>query len=523
MADPITWRSVMGPSLADAARPMESAASLFNAAFDPLQTVLKGREATELGNFKQMKENNTNTFLNQLYATKTPEEMAALQSSGKLQAMLDNFGAQIDQAKAREAMDTRLGTLQSQTENTIKYNDAVRNDKDAPIMGEARARILRGDFKGAEPFLAQMSAQNRGLVMGEYDKHKDDLVVRSQRDEKAAADLKHLTAQEENWRATAESGRIQANAATISANAAAKNAATGEADMLLRRRSADEERLSKLTQQKLALTSTIATPEGSKMVMDEITKMVPEGRDRLMMLEAFGKMATDPTYKDLTPAAALQAIAASVDSGRSWRKALYNGTGDSLSTNMTAALTTPDQLKYVAGRESAVKVLDQQIEQHRRSLYPELYKNVPAAPVPGASPNPTAPTNANAAAAAPANPWAPPPSSIPASLQAELATQKQEIAAGLRKGFTPEVQSAIDADRTALSKFNEQVDKRRIQVSKQLGIAIPAKPGTETPSWMLAFGGPEAILQAEADNQARYQAWAKAIDRRIAQEESRKK
>jgi hypothetical protein len=361
----------------------------------------------------------------------------------------------------------------------------------------------------------QLSPQNQGIIMGELDKHRDDLVVRSQRDAKAAKDLEQIDAQIANWKATAASSALQAQAAW-------KNANTGEADMLLRRRASDEDRLSKLTQQKLALTTTIASAEGSKMVMDEIAKIVPEGRDRMMMLESFGKMATDPKFKDLTPAAALQAVAASVDSGRGFRKFFWNGTGDDLTSNMEAALTTPDSLKYIAGRDSAVKNYDQQIEVLRRSLYPELYKNQPATPTPapGATPGNTPAAGGSTPTAAAANPSLPPPTTMTPKLQAEQALQQQEIANRTRKTFTPEVQAAMDADKAQLTKFQGQLDKRRVDLSKALGIEVPPKPGTTEVSPWLAMGGPEAVVAQAEQEQKRYQAWLKTIDRRIQMQDA---
>lgn len=510
MAEPITWRNVTGPSVADASRPMESAASIFNAAFDPLQNILKKREDTVNANMVQQKDNNLNSFMSALYDAKTPDEMAALKQTGQLQSMLTNFGASIDQAKAREAMDSRLGTLQDQATKTFEFADTERNQKDAPLIGAAKAKFNNGDFKGAMVDIDQLSPQNQGIVMGELDKHRDDLVVRSQRDSKAAKELEQVDAQIANWKATAASSALQAQAAW-------KNANTGEADMLLRRRGADEDRLSKLTQQKLSLTTTIASPEGSKMVMDEIGKLLPEGRDRMMMLESFGKMAVDPKYKDLTPAAALQAVAASVDSGRATRKFFWNGTGDDLTSNMEAALTTPDQLKFLQGREGAVKNYDQQIEVLRRSLYPELYKNQPVVPTP--APGNTPPAAAQTPAPAQANPSLPPPSTMTPQLRAEQATQQQEITAGVRKGFTPEVQAAVQADKEQLSKFQGQLDKRRESLSKSLGLEVPPKPGSQPTSPWLAMAGPEAVLQQAAEEEKRYKAWLKIIDSRIQKQD----
>ena len=77
MAQPITWQTVTGPSLAEASRPMEAASSSFNDAFSGLDNILKQRQAIETGNWDQTKLNNTNALLGAVQEPKTPEEFAA--------------------------------------------------------------------------------------------------------------------------------------------------------------------------------------------------------------------------------------------------------------------------------------------------------------------------------------------------------------------------------------------------------------------------------------------------------------
>lgn len=131
MAGPITWRTVNGPSLAEASRPMEYAQRSFDNAFTGLSGVLKQTEATDAANWNQVKENNTQDFLNKLYSAQGAEGFKALQDSGELDRMLAANGAQIDRAAARSAMDSRLSTLQNRDTQAITYKNTMLDDAQA--------------------------------------------------------------------------------------------------------------------------------------------------------------------------------------------------------------------------------------------------------------------------------------------------------------------------------------------------------------------------------------------------------
>ena len=131
MAGPITWRTVNGPSLAEAGRPTEAAQRSFDSAFTGLGGVLKQQEATDQANWNQVKENNTQDFLNKLYSAQGADGFKALQDSGQLEQMLASNGAQIDRAAARSAMDGRLGTLQQRDAQAITYKNTMLDDAQA--------------------------------------------------------------------------------------------------------------------------------------------------------------------------------------------------------------------------------------------------------------------------------------------------------------------------------------------------------------------------------------------------------
>jgi hypothetical protein len=125
---PITWRNVSGPSLADASRPLEVAQRSLLGGLDAFNSALKGVEATDAANWQQQKQNNTNDFLNKLYEAQTADQLTRMNGNGQLNQLLNNFGAQIDQAAARQALDQRMGVLQNRDVQNITYKNTMLDE-----------------------------------------------------------------------------------------------------------------------------------------------------------------------------------------------------------------------------------------------------------------------------------------------------------------------------------------------------------------------------------------------------------
>jgi hypothetical protein len=155
MAGPITWRTVNGPSLAEAGRPMESAQRSFDNAFTGLGGVLKQQEATDQANWNQVRENNTQDFLNKLYSAQGADGFKALQDSGELDRMLAANGAQIDRAAARSAMDGRLGTLQQRDVAGINYKNTMDDNAQAPEVRRIQMLTLTNPDAAAAELAAK--------------------------------------------------------------------------------------------------------------------------------------------------------------------------------------------------------------------------------------------------------------------------------------------------------------------------------------------------------------------------------
>lgn len=161
MAQPITWQTVTGPSLAEASRPMEAASRSFNEAFSGLDNVLKQRQAIETGNWDQTKLNNTNALLGAVQEPKTPEEFAAKEA--QLRQMLTGYGAQVDPIAARAALDGRMATLQQRGLANIQYTGAVAEEADRPKRDLALSLYARGNFAGGDAVAAEVQRNKAAL------------------------------------------------------------------------------------------------------------------------------------------------------------------------------------------------------------------------------------------------------------------------------------------------------------------------------------------------------------------------
>ena len=200
MDGPITWRNVTGPSLAEASRPLDSAARLFLGGMDSFNNVLQKQEVVDKANWQQQKENNTNEFLNQVYAAHGPEGFKALQDSGQLQQMIAGFGAQIDQAKAREVMDTRMGTLQKKEQDSWAYQNAALDHQEAPAVDEAKGLIAQGKLDEANPKIAALSTRAQAQLYNSVDAKSQELLQRKWAAEKHPLELDKLRAEISNSR-----------------------------------------------------------------------------------------------------------------------------------------------------------------------------------------------------------------------------------------------------------------------------------------------------------------------------------
>lgn len=172
MSRPITWQTINAPSLGDPNRSMQGVTQSIGDAFTPLREQLRAYQGNEAKNWEVGKENNTEAFMAQLTSRyKTPQELAAAQASGELDQLRSSFGAQIDQARTREALDNRGSVLQQRDLTKRTYDNLVIEDTIRPQMQEALSYIQKNDRTGFDNFLldpknAALKAMKQGDLMG---------------------------------------------------------------------------------------------------------------------------------------------------------------------------------------------------------------------------------------------------------------------------------------------------------------------------------------------------------------------
>lgn len=157
---PITWRNIEAPSFEGAARIMETGRGAFNDGVAALQGSFDEYGNQIQKNWDQGKENNTQTFLDRLAQYKTPEELTAAQASGELNALKQQFGAQIDRGLVR---DTEVDLQQKLIERISAQNQYADDSLDRTQRGdmdEIKGMIAKRDFTGAEAALERLELRN---------------------------------------------------------------------------------------------------------------------------------------------------------------------------------------------------------------------------------------------------------------------------------------------------------------------------------------------------------------------------
>lgn len=136
----ITWQNVSGPSVAQAASSLGDAQKTFSGMFSGIDDILKKREAMETANWDQGKLNNTNAFLNAVQGAKTPEEYAAMEAG--LREQFAGYGAQIDTAAGRNALDGRRAILQQRGLAEQQYTDQKQEVEQRTPLAMFRAAMM---------------------------------------------------------------------------------------------------------------------------------------------------------------------------------------------------------------------------------------------------------------------------------------------------------------------------------------------------------------------------------------------
>ena len=163
---PITWRNVNGDTSSGAASMLEVARRALNDGFGSFKGIVDSRNEVNQQNWDTQKEVNTDQFLDRLAQYKTPEELAAAQKSGQLDALKAQFGGQIDRDAVRDAETNQADVLMKRIAAQNQYGDDKINRDARPLMEQYQGLLAQGNAAGAAKFLAdnRLSVDESGAL-----------------------------------------------------------------------------------------------------------------------------------------------------------------------------------------------------------------------------------------------------------------------------------------------------------------------------------------------------------------------
>lgn len=165
MAGPITWQNVVGPSLADASRPLEVATNGFRNSFDQLGAILAQRESVDAQNVLAQRQANTQDFQDKLFSQfKSPEELAAGIKSGAVDALRAQYGNVIDRQAVRGAPEALLAQRYAQTQAANSFNDQQLDRAEMPIRDDIVSNIAMGKMDVAKQLLNENQVRNKAAL-----------------------------------------------------------------------------------------------------------------------------------------------------------------------------------------------------------------------------------------------------------------------------------------------------------------------------------------------------------------------
>lgn len=164
----ITWRNIEAPDLRGVGALMGQANAGITNMGNAFQTALTDWNTNQQKKVDEQKTQNTDAFLNNLYANyNSPEALKAAISSGEFGRQIAGYGANIDSAKVRGAPEALLGSRQQQALTGMEFDNKVIANADAPTQALYQANALKGTPEALaenEALMQQLNPINRGAA-----------------------------------------------------------------------------------------------------------------------------------------------------------------------------------------------------------------------------------------------------------------------------------------------------------------------------------------------------------------------
>lgn len=132
----------------------ETARRAFNDGIGNFKGIVDSRNELNQQNWDTQKEVNTDQFLDRLAQYKTPEELAAAQASGQLDALKAQFGGQIDRDAVRGAEQAQADVLMKRIAAQNQYSDDKINRDARPDIDHFYDLVGQGRLKEAAQWKA---------------------------------------------------------------------------------------------------------------------------------------------------------------------------------------------------------------------------------------------------------------------------------------------------------------------------------------------------------------------------------
>lgn len=390
MAGPITWRTVQGASLADAARPLALASDAITGGFDRLGALVEKQQGVNQGFVDRADEAVTQNFLERLQSAKSPEQIAAMEASGELAAMRASLKPK-QLAQVRGAEDARTAGLMTQITQRTKFQNDQLDQEQAPLRDRIMGLIASNKMAEAvqlfqaNPQLRNGAAILQAITNGERDFEKFGW-LRTDEQRKVAGEKDRV-----------EMAPLQRDAVVASTNASNASAQASQSAVTRSNEEAVVRNLDRINTQftttagKLSDTTkgVVGSPEGTASLVTNLGKVFAKDPDALKDATAFVNqaIASNPEFKNLPTDVVESIVMKRADEFGSWF-----GTPDyflvgGMAKDMAAALEDPGVLARMessaAGRAQLVSLMQEQrsmLDQAQAAAYPGMPRQAAAAP-----------------------------------------------------------------------------------------------------------------------------------------------
>jgi len=143
MSTPITWRNIEAPNFRGVSSDLANVGSSLEAARKLLTQSIAEAERIDAENWANAKVNNTNAVLNRLLEYQDPESFEKARQSREFQALMDQYGGQIDANLVRKSIDERADVLRKRAIDALDYRNRLRMEEEAQVAREQKPIVDR--------------------------------------------------------------------------------------------------------------------------------------------------------------------------------------------------------------------------------------------------------------------------------------------------------------------------------------------------------------------------------------------